>query len=93
MDPNVEGSGARVVLARIHRFAKATAALWRNTDKSAGEIFPDGSAAQVARVAKSWRLARPPYPQGDQNLALDAQVRLWIERTHRGSSVPNCAKP
>jgi len=81
-DPNVGSNGAGF-LAQMYRLVKGTAALIRNAGRPAYKIHREGSVVQTDHRAKSCRLATPLSDQKEGDLALDAQVQLWIERTHR----------
>jgi hypothetical protein len=69
-------------MAQIYQFASATAAFLRNVQ----------SARKFALRRPLFRLNPQPNPpdrllpasaERRSDLTLDAQVRLWIERTHR----------
>ena|SRR5256885_3646199 len=83
MDPSVvciKYKGARTMMVRMYRAVTATAALVRNAGQRTCEILSEGSVPEAENGPKSWRLATPLSIQKNGNLALDAQVHLWIER-------------
>ena len=86
-DPNVGSNGAGF-LAQMYRLVKGTAALIRNAGGPAYKIHREGSVVQADHRAKSWGLVTPLSDQREGDLALDAQVKLWIERNSSNSNGP-----
>jgi hypothetical protein len=86
MERNVECYGTRVALARMYRLVKP-AALLRNVGQPACEAPREGSVVQTESAGQFWRLAPPLFDQNG-DLALEAQVHLWIERNSSNSNVP-----
>src|SRR6476469_370753 len=76
-----------VALAQMDRLVKAAAALLRNVGQPACEAAREGSVVQPESAAQFWRLATPLFDQNG-DLALEAQVHLWIERNSSNSNVP-----
>jgi hypothetical protein len=82
MERSIEKNGALVMITHISRSTKATAALSENTARSASDLLPAGSGAQSGHVVTPSRSITPISAQREEDLALDAEVRLWTHRTY-----------
>jgi hypothetical protein len=81
------------MLAQMGRLVNATAALVRNANPRPREIFPACPVVvQAQSASKPWLLATRLSTQTEGDLALDAQVHLWIERNRRSLLLPNSAE-
>jgi len=66
--------------------------MFDNTTRLVGEVIHAEFNVQSRHAATPQRPTMPISPQLEEDLALDAQVRLWVERTYQTVHAPQHAE-